>query len=179
MSRKFNENEFAIGDTHFGHSRILDMEYRPFINIEEHDEQLIQNWNSVVHKKDKIWHLGDVSFYGKEKTKQIISRLNGYKILCKGNHDNSKSAKWWMEVGFNEVYSYPFIRNGVIFSHCIPPEEHDCYFIHAHLHSSKGSAYQYDKYDCVSVENYDYKPVRIMDILRKWNLDEYGERKDT
>ena len=119
MSRIFNKNEFITADTHFGHSRVLEFNGgRPFKTIEEHDEALIQNWNQTVHKKDKILHLGDVSFYGKQKTKDIISRLNGYKILVMGNHDMSKSVKWWHEVGFDEVYRYEFIRNGIVFSHC-------------------------------------------------------------
>jgi len=175
MSRMFNENEWSTGDTHFGHSRVLAYSKRPFSTIEEHDEVLIDNWNKTVHKKDKIYHHGDVSFYGREKTKEIVGRLKGYKILIKGNHDLSKSAKYWYDVGFDEVYGYEYIRNGIIFSHCI--SQCRCMpNIHAHLHDSKGSAYDYGRLNCVSVDCYDFKPVRTMDILRGWDLDSYGEK---
>jgi calcineurin-like phosphoesterase family protein len=166
------------GDTHFGHSRVLKFNSgRPFGSIEEHDEVLIKNWNETVHKKDKIIHSGDVSFYGKEKTKEIIGRLNGYKILIIGNHDSSKSVKWWYDVGFDEVCRYSFIRNGIIFSHCIEPNNNSYYNIHAHLHNQIGSGYNHDKLFCTSVDMNNFKPFRIVDILKRWNLDEYGEVK--
>lgn len=75
---------FIIADTHFGHKNIIKYCNRPFKTIEEMDETLIKNWNEVVSKEDTVLHLGDVFLCGKEKAKQIMSRLNGKKILIKG-----------------------------------------------------------------------------------------------
>lgn len=83
---------FFIGDTHFGHRAILEFEKeaRPFATIEEHDEALIQNWNSVVTKRDVIYHMGDVIFSSSQGFKAILGRLNGIKKLIMGNHDSKR-----------------------------------------------------------------------------------------
>lgn len=51
-------NIFFISDTHFGHSNILNFKredgspLRDYSSIEEHDEYLIQRWNSTVKATD-------------------------------------------------------------------------------------------------------------------------------
>ncbi len=83
---------FFTSDTHFGHIRILEYCKRPFANITEHDEALINNWNSIVKDGDKVYHLGDFSFSRRSKSEWILSRLNGEKFLLHGNHD--KKNRW-------------------------------------------------------------------------------------
>lgn len=66
------------------------------------DRQLIRFWNEEVDPKDLVFVLGDFSFYNREKTAQIISQLNGHKVLIKGNHDRSCNSM--IELGFDEAY---------------------------------------------------------------------------
>jgi calcineurin-like phosphoesterase family protein len=61
------QNIFMISDMHFGHKNIMLYEVRPFKSVEDMDNSIIQNWNKVVGKNDKVFVLGDVSFYNKEK----------------------------------------------------------------------------------------------------------------
>ena len=89
-------------------------------------EVLIKNWNDRVKKKEVIYVLGDFSFGGKEKTKEILKRLNGYKILVKGNHD--KDAAWMLDVGFNKVYENIYIH--------LNPGNHKVYLSHFQYHPS-------------------------------------------
>lgn len=72
---------FVISDHHFGHQKIIDFESRPFASAEEMDDYMIRQWNAVVAKNDRVFHLGDFSFYNKEKTKAIVEQLNGQKFL--------------------------------------------------------------------------------------------------
>lgn len=163
--------QWAIADTHFGHKNILipdrnDKPHRNFASIEEMDSLIVQNWNQKVSKEDGVFVLGDVSFHNAEKTKEIISKLNGHKILVKGNHDN-RSNDFYMECGFKEVSKYPIILDklGLILSH-IPLDV--CMLgsnlnIHGHMHSlidDYEKSYPL-KYKCVSVENIDYTPRQI------------------
>ena len=110
---------FLTADMHFGHSNILKYENRPFDSIEAMDTALIKNWNNVVSKRNTVFVAGDVSFYNKEKTAQVIQQLFGKKILIKGNHDE-RNNQWWMDVGFHAVSPYPivykenhYLQNGV------------------------------------------------------------------
>lgn len=82
--------KFYIADTHFLHARLLSMQPRAFGSIEEHDENIISNWNSVVGDKDIVYHLGDFAFQlgvQADRVRWYFSRLKGRKHLIIGNHD--------------------------------------------------------------------------------------------
>lgn len=78
---------YVTSDLHFGHKNIIKFENRPYKDVEEMTEGLINNWNSVVTANDLVYILGDFSFMGKRKTEEVLKRLRGKKILIKGNHD--------------------------------------------------------------------------------------------
>jgi len=80
---------YFVSDTHFSHANIIKYSKRPFKDIVEMDEILIENWNKVVKPKDIVYHLGDFSFAKETETNKILLRLNGNKLLLKGNHDKS------------------------------------------------------------------------------------------
>lgn len=85
---------FFVSDTHFGHSNILHLGHgRPFDSIEEHNETLIDNWNSVVKSSDDVYHLGDVALGKIAESLPLVNRLNGYKMLVPGNHDRIFSGE--------------------------------------------------------------------------------------
>lgn len=167
---------YFISDMHFGHSNIIKYENRPFKNIKEMDANIIKNWNSVVKKDDKVFVLGDVSFYNKEKTAEIIYSLNGYKVLVLGNHDNERSLHWWKSVGFDEVIKYSIIYNDFyILSHepMYLNENMPYMNIHGHIHNLK---YESKQFFNVSVECIDYTPIsfeKIKDVVvSKMKLEE-------
>lgn len=101
-------NTFFIADPHFGHSAIMTYENRPFETVKEMDETLIANWNRVVGEQDKVYLLGDVSFYKAEVTAGIVKQLKGIKYLILGNHDNP-NVKCYYDMGFYRVYDAPII----------------------------------------------------------------------
>ncbi len=76
-------------DHHFGHTNIIEKCDRPFKTVEEMDVTLINNWNEVVKKQDRVYHLGDFAFSAIEKYRR---RLNGDIVLIRGHHD-PKQAK--------------------------------------------------------------------------------------
>lgn len=88
---KYNEEEakhlFFTSDTHFDHKNIIKYCSRPWSTVEEMNQSIIDNWNSVVTPEDTVFHLGDVSFGGNTNLINYVSQLNGHIILIKGNHD--------------------------------------------------------------------------------------------
>lgn len=49
---------YFISDLHLGHKNVLKFDNRPFINIEEHDKTIIDNWNNKVNDNDDVYVLG-------------------------------------------------------------------------------------------------------------------------
>lgn len=152
-----------ISDLHLGHNKICEFEGHNRNNcktVEEHDEWIISQWNSVVTKRDLTWVLGDVAFNkeGLEKVK----RLNGVKHLIFGNHDR-ESLEEYLKV-FNKVHGFMKYKNFWL-SHA--PIHHGSLRnkmnIHGHLHSSE---VRDPRYYCVSVEKLQGKPKSIDDLCR-------------
>ena len=83
--------KFYTADTHFGHELMLAGSAcaRPFNSVQEMDEALIGNWNSVVKPTDIVYHLGDIALglNNPDRVRGIFSRLHGRKHLVYGNHD--------------------------------------------------------------------------------------------
>ena len=81
-------------DTHFYHANIIKYCKRPYDTVDEMNEALIDNWNSVVGVKDTVYHLGDFSWGNAEVIKTILDKLNGKrKYFIPGNHDNVNHLK--------------------------------------------------------------------------------------
>ena len=78
---------FFTSDTHFGHTNIMKYCKRPFETVEEMDQTIIDNWNSVVRPEDIVFHLGDFGFCGSLRLREIVDQLNGKIYLITGNHD--------------------------------------------------------------------------------------------
>ena len=106
---------YFIADTHFGDDRIRRYENRPFQTVAEMDFELIRRWNDTVSNEDTVYVLGDFGADGYEA--EVLSKLNGTKLLVKGNHDG-KSNEEYRQSGFKEVYDHPIIIDGFwILSH--------------------------------------------------------------
>lgn len=91
---------------HFGHKNILKYDGSPFSSIEERDKAIITNWNARVSDRDIVYILGDVSFSGADRTKEILKGLNGEKHLITGNHDAGILASPSLSSEFAEIVPY-------------------------------------------------------------------------
>lgn len=74
-------------DTHFGHENIIKFCNRPFSNVEEMNQTIIKNFNSVIDPKDLLVILGDVCMGNIRESLALIPKINGHKVLVPGNHD--------------------------------------------------------------------------------------------
>ena len=153
---------YVIGDTHFGHRAIINFEKanRPFATIEEHDEALVEAWNSVVKKKDSVYHLGDVLFG--EGSFQLLYRLNGLKKLVMGNHDRYPSEKYLRH--FSKLLGSAEV-DGCILTHIpVHPCQFPRYRLNIHGHS-QSKALDDPRYVCVSAEQTGLKPVPLRQLI--------------
>lgn len=104
---------FFVSDLHFFHKLAHHMYRSKFATIQDSDEEIIRVWNKTVKAKDIVYVLGDVTFGKYEPTKEIIQRLNGRKILIRGNHDERFSSKTFINMGFEDVRdTFVFKKDG-------------------------------------------------------------------
>lgn len=166
-----NIRTFVVADTHWGHQSVCTFStkhgnrLRPWDTAEEMDEMMIQLWNQTVRPKDKVIHLGDVAM-GKEHV-STMSRLNGKKILIKGNHDVFDLATYTPY--FYDIAGALSIDRFIL-TH-IPVSDHQKYRykgnIHGHLHSE---TLDDPWYQCVSVEQTNFKPVLFEEVKARYSV---------
>ena len=172
-------NVFLIGCTHFGHENMYKflnkdgtrVRYQ-FADAKEGDEAMVERWNKTVSKGDKVYVLGDVAFHKTHLA--TMGRLNGSKILVKGNHDNLQLAEYAKY--FRDVRAYHRLDDLVLSHIPIHPqslwrEKKNSYWIniHAHLHSGAVMHPLIDslpdyRYFSVCVERINYTPISLEEI---------------
>lgn len=80
---------FFFSDFHHSHAKLL--ESRGFSTIKEHDEFIINGWNSVVDNESIVFYLGDLVLGAGDKGEEVFSNLLetlNYKelFIMPGNH---------------------------------------------------------------------------------------------
>jgi len=169
---------FLVSDTHFGHAGVCRFtrndgvtKLRPWDDPNEMDEEMVRRWNDRVRPNDKVYHLGDAVI--NRKALKTLARLNGDKVLIRGNHDIFRDDEYRMY--FRELRAY-HVMNGMILSHIpIHPESLGRFGvnIHGHLHANRVMAevfgeYVIDtRYHCVCVEQTDYTPILFEDVIKR------------
>lgn len=174
------KNIFFISDTHFGHANMLKFTnydgtlMRPFNSVEEVDELMIENWNKVIKPNDRVYHLGDVCYHCGNRD-QIMQRLNGKKVLIKGNHDRDQLG-WYMKY-FEDIRGTFHIDGNYLLSHFpIHPDSKGRFVrgLHGHIHAQTvmktvwyptGNGIEPDPWYrncCVEVNNYAPIPFEVI-----------------
>ncbi len=171
-------------DPHFEHENMAIK--RGFTSAEEHDEHIVAKWNSVVRKKDITYILGDITM---EKTSgyKYLDRLNGIKRVIGGNHDMLRHChellKHVESIGGMTKYKEIFLTHAPIHSrellYRVP------YNIHGHIHEYNVETHglfgrwfkkQDKRYICVSMEQIDYTPKTIGELIPGWDDNDFRNK---
>lgn len=157
---------FFTGCTHFGHAAIINLANRPFVNVDDMDETLVENWNKSVGKNDQVFHLGDFA-YKTTAQEEFLRRLNGKITLLRGNHD---PADWGAGIADMQVADKGQSRRIVLCHY--PIEEWNGWWqgaLHLHCHTHQPHFASADRRFNVTVEACNYRPVALEDILTHQN----------
>lgn len=186
---------FFTSDTHFFHSNIIKYSKRPYTDLSEMHEALITNWNSVVTPQDIIFHLGDFSFGTYEKTKWVLSRLNGNINFCFGNHDQIFKKHKDLTERFNQTKDYFELKfkkkdgsEGRICMSHFPmvtwnKAHHGSYMLHGHCHGSMKYPFKGRIMD-VGVDPCNYFPISLEEVEERMErldihtLDHHKQKMD-
>ena len=182
-------------DLHFFHENILKYCSRPFETVEEMNEALVKNWNSVVGPDDHVYCLGDFCFGNVEKWNWCLEpgRLNGHIHLILGNHDLDRlfrpgtMIERFDSIEFQKILiieGWTVILNHFPFMSFSNNFDHKVMQLFGHIHSGPGEfgnvlpegyKLQWNQYD-VGVDNNNYTPVSWAQIKGRMKLAENEER---
>lgn len=81
------EKVFFTSDTHFFHAGIIRHVRRPYADVSEMNDALVDNWNRTVPADGTVFHLGDFCFGSEAEWNAVLDRLKGRIYLVLGNHD--------------------------------------------------------------------------------------------
>lgn len=175
-------------DLHLGHERIVELCKRPFSSVEEMNETIIDNWNSLVTPYDEVYVVGDFALGRRTETVPLADRLNGRKRLVPGNHDSCwpghKKVRerdmrlYWDHFTVVEPDLIQFQSDSALIEVChlpyagdlkdedrfvpLRPRDRGNWLIHGHVHDlwkTNGRMIN------VGVDVWDFKPVNIDEIL--------------
>lgn len=144
-----------ISDLHFGHKLVAEQRG---VSIEDHDDWLIDKWNSVVTKRDLTFVLGDITL--NKKYLPLVKKLNGNKHLVMGNHDTFAIDQYLLY--FNKVYGVLKYK-GFWLSHT-PMHQgslRGLSNIHGHDHHCTGIGVEYKN---VTVESLGGVPISLEEL---------------
>ena len=154
---------FMTGCSHYNHFNIIKLCNRPFNSVEEMDEQLIENHNKVVGKKDVVYHHGDFAYKGRADSSVITKRLNGRIIMLQGNHDPVLWGQHIVELKINKQL--------IVMCH-YPIESWNGYYrgaIHTHCHTHKPELVSAPQRFNVGVDACSYAPISLEEIMEHAN----------
>lgn len=172
---------YFISDFHFGHAKVIEYTDRPFANVEDMNQHMIDRFNSIVKNEDTVYIVGDFCLGNLERVTEYLSKLNGVKHLIRGNHDAGSDDNL-IRAGFASVTNsliltqdgvkiglshYPFKRPGEMpGKYNLKPEDCDV-LVHGHVHQLfKTKRHESGKLMInVSVEVIKYTPISLNEVL--------------
>ena len=136
---------YYISDLHIGHANVIRFDGRPFVDVNEMNNAIIENWNSRVKTDDTVYILGDCFWKNEENSVKLIQRLKGHKHLIRGNHDRVhgrlrfyyESIEHYAEINDNDRlvilchYPIPFYKN----------QHYGAVMLYGHVHRTKEYEY--------------------------------------
>lgn len=173
---------YVTADLHLGHRGILTLgNGRPFKTVEEMDETIIGNWNSMITHRDVAYILGDVCLGNLNIAQKYLEQLNGQVYVMRGNHDDRWIKKFQVNQyivphrqGRGYVRKAPvykemkFDGNRIVMFHYRVEDWQDMYkgsvMLHGHSHGSLPPVK--DTLD-VCVDDNDYKPYTLEQAIAK------------
>lgn len=180
---------YICSDLHFNHLNILkyEPETRPFATIEEMNEKLIENWNSVVTAEDTVYVLGDFFMGMLTDIPKILNRLNAKEIiLIRGNHDTKSRLEIYKELGIvvKDIDYISYKGKYFILSHfpiaseefirMVIKDNSEVVSLYGHIHSNAPKGYVNGTYH-IGVDTNNLTPISLKQIWSECNNSEVPE----
>lgn len=176
------KNIWFSSDFHFGHDQSFIWEKRGFYSVEEMNECIVDNWNSLVQPNDIVYCLGDICLGVKDQSIKYFNRLNGEFYAIWGNHDSPKFLENYAKIcdgSYADVITYK--KMNIYLSHypTITSNFDDKEFkrhvinFHGHTHQTSNWFFPDNPFSYhVGIDSHQCKPINIEDAIEdikaKW-----------
>lgn len=135
---------YYIADLHLGHVNIIQFDNRPFADLTEMHDTILNNWNSRVTGNDTVYVIGDFIWAKESEWPFYLGPLAGNKVLITGNHDPKQFSREVRKF-FQDVKNYKEITDDgrhVIMSHYAMPfhkaaYNENCWMLYGHVHRTR------------------------------------------
>ena len=165
---------YFTSDWHLNHKAVIRYSNRPFREIYDMRQSLLENINNTVSKKcDKLFMLGDMTFGDKDGLLEFINAIEVPVFIVAGNHDANNMCNFLRRNGINVLPRgcFSFMKDDlkITLSHepvCSSLMVKNEFNICGHKHTYGGRLLDEQHYDC-GVDNNDFYPISLSDILLK------------
>jgi calcineurin-like phosphoesterase family protein len=165
---KNNFKIYCLADSHFGHSKMMELCGRP----EGFESKILKHLTEIppgailIHLgdfcigNDKMWHQAFMA-----ATKQCKRR-----ILILGNHDH-RSMSFYLDCGWDFVahsITLEVFGKRILFTHRPAPDGDYDINVHGHLHNTNHhNASLHGKNKLLAIENTNYMPVNLEKFINR------------
>jgi len=155
---------FFTADEHYGHSNIIRYCKRPFVSVEEMDEELIRRHNGVVGSEDIVIHAGDFTMKKRDVALRYLERLRGHHVFLRGSHDH------WLDGSAHEIWEQQVGGHYIVVCHYAmrtwPRSHYNSWQLYGHSH---GILPPVGKQWDIGVDNNGYCPVSLAQVAEVMN----------
>lgn len=156
---RLDRSIFTISDLHLGHRNIIRYCRRPFSCVDEMDQALIRAWNRTITPLDTVIFCGDLSLSRQGHPREYLRRLNGTKVMVRGNHDRQLCGPIdGLHLHYADLELFFVHRPD---SNAIPAD-FDGWIVHGHVHDNAPFFCPETRRINVSCEVIGYRPVSLL-----------------
>lgn len=171
---------YFTSDHHFYHRSIIEYTNRPWHDVEQMNQGLIEAWNEHVTMQDTVYYLGDFCWRDAKAASEILGQLNGKIHLIPGNHDKRIIRSPLVQgpskfASINPILELNINRQHIVLCHYAMlvwnKRHHGAWMLHGHSHGSLAIDWNAKRMD-VGVDSLDYlinKPmpeIMMQEILK-------------
>ena len=171
---------YFTSDTHFCHNKDFCYEPRGFKTIEEMNEKIFNNWNSIVTDEDDVYHLGDVMLNDDIQGMMYLKNLKGKIHIIRGNHDTDTRVEKYkqldnvVEITYATIIKYEKVHLYLCHYPTLTANYDDDKPWHKNLVNLFGHTHQQENFYNnnpymyhVGVDSHNCKPIEIEEILEE------------
>ena len=149
--------------------------------MQEMNQTLVANWNSLVDPEDEVYLLGDIMLNDNETGRKLLCQLKGHIHIIRGNHDTDSRTEiykgCWNVDSINDILILKYKGCRLYLSHypTLVGNYDDGRSIYRGLLNLCGHSHTWDPfhdwdkgriYHC-EVDAHDMKPILLDEILEK------------